>query len=358
MIRIGVIGAGIYGALHLEALRDRKLVAGDVELAAFAEVNAETRAAREREYGCRGYGDYREMLEKEHLDAVTVATPDHLHYEITMACLKYSIPLLVEKPFSTDSGEAQTMMETARTRGVFVQVDFHKRFDPYHIDLKMRIRDGEAGSLQYGYFWIEDVLEVGTHIIGKKSWGTQGSPVWFLGIHAIDLSLWMMDFPKPVEVYAKGFKGKLTSLGIDIYDSIKATVTYDNGVTITYDTSVILPNSYEARVHQGLKLVGTEGIMELNTQYRGGRYCTPKGGMETPNLGGKHRTFNKQGKISWRGYLYEAVHDFVENVKLLQAGRSIEELKGTYPSAEEAVVSTRIGEAIHRAILSNGVMKL
>ena len=57
MIRIGVIGTGIYGALHLEALRDCELVAGDVELAAFAEVNAETRTAREREYGCRGYGD-------------------------------------------------------------------------------------------------------------------------------------------------------------------------------------------------------------------------------------------------------------------------------------------------------------
>ncbi len=242
--------------------------------------------------------------------------------------------------------------------GKLLQVDFHKRFDPYHIDLKMRIQGGEAGVLQYGYFWIEDVLEVGTDIIGKKSWGTNGSPIWFLGIHAIDLSLWLMGFPNPVEVHAKGFKGKLRSLGIDIYDSIKATVTYDNGVTITYDTSVILPNSYEARVHQGLKLVGTEGIMELNTQYRGGRYCTPKGGMETPNLGGKHRVFNKQGKISWQGYLYEAVHDFAENVKLLQAGRSIEELKGTYPSAEEAVVSTRIGEAIHGAILQKSVIKL
>jgi len=358
MIRIGVIGTGIYGSLHLTALKDRELNTGDVMLAGFAEIDAETREAREKDYACRGYADYREMIEKEKLDAVTVATPDHLHYEITMACLQYSIPMLVEKPLSTDSGEARTMMETARKAGVFLQVDFHKRFDPYHIDLKMRIRDGEVGSPQYGYFWIEDVLDVGTRLIGKKTWNSQGSPVWFLGIHVIDLSLWLMDFPNPAEVHAKGFKGKLKSLGIDIYDSIKSTVTYDNGVSITYDTSVILPNSYEARVHQGLKIVGTEGILEVNTQYRGARHCTPRGGMETPNLGGKHRVFNKNGKIGWRGYLYEAIHDFVDNIKLLREGRSIEELKGTYPSAEEAVVSTRIGEAIHRAILENRVISL
>lgn len=358
MIRIGVIGTGIYGSLHLTALKDRERNTGDVVLAGFAEIDAETRKAREEEHGCRGYADYREMIEQEKLDAVTVATPDHLHYEITMACLEYSIPLLVEKPLATHSSEARTMMETARKAGLLLQVDFHKRFDPYHIDLKMRIRDGEAGRLQYGYFWIEDILDVGTRLIGKRTWDAQGSPVWFLGIHAIDLSLWLMDFPDPTEVHAKGFKGKLTSLGIDLYDSVKATVSYDNGVAITYDMSVILPNSYEARVHQGLKLVGTEGILELNTQYRGARHCTPRSGMETPNLGGKHRVFNKKGTVSWRGYLYEAIHDFVDNVKALREGRSIEELKGAYPSAEEAIVSTRIGEAIHAAVRENRVITL
>lgn len=358
MFKIGVIGTGIYGSLHLTALKDRELNAGDIRLAGFAEIDPDTRQKREKEYGCRGYADYCELIEKEKLDAVTIATPDHLHHDIVMKCLDYKIPILIEKPFATKTKEAEEMRKKARDSGVFLQIDFHKRYDPYHIDLKIRLRDGEIGTPQYGYLWIEDVLDVGVNMIGKKTWGTGSSPIWFLGIHAIDLSLWLMDFPKPVEVYAKGFKGKLTSLGLDNYDSIKSTVTYDNGVTITYDNSVILPDTYEARVHQGVKLIGTDGIIELDTQYRGGRYCTPKSGMETPNLGGKYRFYNKSGGISWRGYLYEAIHDFVDNIHLLEKGKKIDDLKGNYPSPDEAILSTMIGEAIHTSVLENKVIYL
>ena len=358
MIRIGVIGTGAYGSLHLSALKDRQLNGKDVVLSGFSEIDTAARKANEKEFGCKGYDDFHEMISKEKLDAVTIATPDHLHYAITMECLKYGIPILLEKPFATKTAEAEAMMKKASDANIFLQIDFHKRFDPYHIDLKMRMRDKEIGTLQYGYFWIEDVLDVGTKMIGKKTWGINSSPTWFLGIHAIDLALWLMDFPKPVEVYAKGFKGKLTSLGIDIYDSIKATVGFDNGATITFDNSVILPNSYEARVHQGLKLIGTEGIVELDTQYRGGRYCVSQRGMETPNLGGKHRFYNKQGNISWRGYLYEAIHDFVDNINLLKSGKTISELKGSYPSPDEGLVSTKVGEAIHESIAAKKVLFL
>ena len=298
------------------------------------------------------------MIENEKLDAVTIATPDHMHYDITMECLNYNIPILLEKPFSTASSEALEMTQKAKEAKVFLQIDFHKRYDPYHIDLKMRIEDKECGNLQYGYFWIEDVLDVGINIIGKKTWGTGSSPIWFLGVHAIDLSLWLMDFPKPLEVYAKGFKEKLASMGMDIYDSIKATVCYENGVAITYDTSVILPDNYEARVHQGLKMIGTDGILELDTQYRGGRYCTTASGMMTPNIGGKYRFYNKEGGISLRGYLYDAVHDFIDNIELLKKGKTISELEGCYPSPTEAILSTQIGEAIHKSIAENQIIYL
>ncbi len=358
MIKIGVIGTGKYGSLHLTALKDRELVRGDIKLCGLTEINAEVRERKAKELQCRGYADYRQMIEKEKLDAVTIATPDHLHHDVTMACLEYRIPILLEKPFATKVGEAEAMCKKALASNVLLQIDFHKRVDPYHIDLRSRVQRGEFGTLEYGYYWIEDTLNVGTDIIGQKTWGENGSPIWFIGIHAIDLSMWLMDFPAPKEVYAKGFKGKLSSMGLDIYDSIKSTVTYGNGCAITYDTSVILPNNYESQVHQGLKMVGTEGIVELNTQYRGERLCTTRSGMGTPNLGGAHSVRNKNGGTSWHGYLYDAIHDFVDNVSLLKAGKTVRDLEGTYPSAVEALVSTRIGEAIHTSIRENRVISL
>ncbi len=257
MINIGVVGAGLYGRVHLDTFKQRERQQGDARVAAFADLNESARKAAEKDFGVKGYASLEEMLANEDLDGVTVVTPDHLHHKLVMACLAAGKNVFVEKPLSTDIAEAVEMAEEAEKKNLLLQVDFHKRFDPYHIDLKLRIQDGELGNIQYGYCWMEDVLRVGTDMIGQAHWGVSGSPAWFLGIHMIDLSYWLMDFPEPVKVYATGAKGKLASLGRDIYDSIKATVTFANGVAVTYDTAVVLPNSHESVVRQGVKMVGS-----------------------------------------------------------------------------------------------------
>jgi predicted dehydrogenase len=358
LIRIGIIGTGTYGRTHLNALSQRQRLSGDVELVGFAEINPQTRRSIEKEYGIAGYRTHMELIEKAKPEAVCVVTPDHLHYDVVMDCLGARLPMLVEKPFATDLQQAKEMARKTREQDLFLQVDFHKRFDPYHIDLKMRIEEGELGKIQYGYCWMEDVLEVGTSMIGKKTWEDQGSPAWFLGIHMIDLTYWAMGMPKPEKVYASGFKGKLSSMGIDIYDSVKASVTYENGAVITYDSSVILPNSHEASVRQGVKFVGTEGFMEVNSQYRGARGCSTAIGMDTPNLGGKHRTYAKRGGTITRGYLNDSIYDFIENLTLLRGGMTVEELEGRYASPEQGIESTKIGVAIHESARSGQVIDI
>lgn len=358
MLRLGIIGAGTYGTIHFDALTQRQRLNGDIQLVGFAELDEQRRAQIASEYGVEGFATHRELIDKARPDAVTVVTPDHLHYPIVMDALDADRAVLVEKPFATEVGQAREMAQLARDKQLFVQVDFHKRFDPYHLDLKMRIQEGELGTIEYGYCWMEDVLRVGTGMIGKKSWEDQGSPAWFLGIHMIDLSYWLMDFPKPLKVYAHGFKGKLRSLGIDIYDSMKADVTYANGAVITYDTSVILPNSHESIVRQGIKMVGTEGFMEVNSQYRGARGCTSGKGMETPNLGMTYRKPDKAGGINRFGYLYDSIYDFIENLQFLKAGHSLEELEGKYATPEQGIESTKIGVAIHESTRSGEVCNI
>lgn len=358
MIRIGVVGAGLYGRVHLAAFRQRERLAGDVCLAAFADMNPEVRRAAEEEFGVKGYAGLEDMLLNEDLDGVAVVTPDHLHHDLVMACLDAGRHVFVEKPLSTDIAEAKAMADKAERLGLLLQVDFHKRFDPYHIDLKLRIRDGELGALQYGYCWMEDILHVGTDMIGQTHWNGNGSPGWFLGIHMIDLTCWMMDFPDPVRVYATGVKGKLQSLGHDIYDSIKANVTYANGATITYDTAVVLPNGYEAVTRQGVKMVGSEGIVEVNSQDRGARGCFTNKGMTTFNCGGFGRKIGKDGEIVKAGYIYDSLVDFVDNLAEIKGGATLSSLAGRYASAREGLVSTRIGVALHQSIARGGAVDM
>ena len=349
MIKIGVIGTGTYGETHLDAFLQWEKNFGGVKIVGFAEIDARRRAQIESNYGISGYSDHRKLIEKAEPNAVTVVTPDHLHFRVVMDCLEAGLPVLVEKPLATEVNEAKDMARRAREKNLLLQVDFHKRFDPYHIDLKMRIERGELGKIEYGYFWMEDVLRVGTEMIGKKTWEDQGSPGWFLGIHMIDLSYWLMGCPKPTKVYATGIKGKLQSMGIDIYDSLKAQIIWNNGAVITYDTTVILPDSHESLVRQGCKLVGTEGFMEIDSQYRGARGCTTAKGMETPNLGAIYLRDTGSGKSVKHGYVYDSLSDFLRNVRFLKDGGSLGALEGTYASADDGIETTKAGVGIHES---------
>src|SRR5438552_3378874 len=73
-----------------------------------------------------------------------------------------------------------------------------------------------------------------------REWAGDSSPAWFLGVHFYDLARWMMK-ADPVEVFARGRKDKLVSLGIDSFDSISAHVTFANGAQFAFQTSWILP---------------------------------------------------------------------------------------------------------------------
>ena len=79
-------------------------------------------------------------------------------------------------------------------------------------------------------------------------------------------------------------------------------------------------------MHQGVKLVGTEGIFECDSQYRGGRGCLKEEPMRTWNLGIKYRERDKRNKVHWRGYFQSSIADFAENLLFLENGGVIADL--------------------------------
>ncbi len=350
MLSIGVIGGGTYGESHLSVFKDLE-ERGEIQLVALAEVDDERRAKREREFGIAVYKDYRDMLDAEDLDGVTVATPDHLHGEIALDVLDRGVHCMVEKPLDINVDSGRKIVAKAREKHLLLEVDFHKRFDPYHIEMREAYLEGKYGEIEYGYAWMEDQLWIATSML--RRWVEESSPIWFLGVHMIDLVRWIMDNPSPVSVYATGSKKKLGAMGIDTYDSIQTHVTFSNGANIAFHNSWILPDTYEAVVHQGVKLVGTEGIFECDSQYRGGRGCLKGESTKTWNLGIKYRQRDKRNRIQWRGYFHSSIADFAENLLFLEKGGHLQELEGLYPSGEEALAVTQIACAAH-ASLSDG----
>ncbi|MCL6518225.1 MAG: Gfo/Idh/MocA family oxidoreductase [Armatimonadetes bacterium] len=354
-VKIAVVGAGKFGEVHLKIFKQLEMD-GVAELKGFSTIKQEEIDRNEPIYGVKGYLDYKEMLEKEDLDAITVVTPDFLHREIAVYAANCGKHVLCEKPLDVTVEGCDKMIEAARKNNVILQVDFHKRYDPDHMAVEAGVRAGKLGDILYGHCYMEDRIEV--PVDWFPHWAPHGSPLWFLGSHFIDLMRWIIKSDGE-SVWAKGSKKKLLGeFGIDMYDSVSALVAFKNGAAVSFDVSWILPRKFEAIVNQGMRIVGTKGVWEVDSQDRGDRSCFEDEGMRTWNNNFMREEKDKQGRTIYRGYGVESIADFVYNVQFLKNGGTLEQLAGKYPSGEDGREVTRICAGIAKSLETGEVVKL
>jgi predicted dehydrogenase len=217
------------------------------------------------------------------------------------------------------------------------------------------VGQGKLGHPLYGYCHMEDRVEVPRDWFPQ--WAPKSSPVWFLGVHFYDLARWVMKSDGK-SVFARGQKRKLVGLGVDTYDSVQAQVEFQNGAVVTFDTSWILPDEFEAIVNQGIRLVGTEGIMEVDSQDRGARSCFSSEGMMTHNLGFMRQTTDRSGRTIFLGYGIESITDFASNVAFVLGGGTPGALSGRYASGRDGLEVTRIACAVDESLRTGQVVVL
>ncbi|WP_041076134.1 Gfo/Idh/MocA family protein [Thermotoga caldifontis] len=187
-VRIGIVGAGkISEVLHIP----NTILSEYAQLVAIADPNAQRLEQFKRKLeNVRFYEDYRQMLEKEDIDAVIVATPNALHAEVSIAALEKGKNVLVEKPMATNSGDALKMIEAAKENRKVLMVNHSQRFFPHHIKAKEIVQSGVLGEIRL-------VKTMFGHA-GPENWSP--SAAWFfdknvamfgalgdLGVHKVDL---------------------------------------------------------------------------------------------------------------------------------------------------------------------------
>jgi len=353
-VRVGVIGGGTWGTYHLSAAKNLE-GDGKVRLVAIATRTERTAARQSEAFGIRAYTDYKRMIDEEDLDAVTIATPDHLHREMALYAMERGKHVLVEKPMDLTTAGCREMVDLADEKQVLLQVDFHKRYDPYNIDVMRKVRAGSIGEPYYVYAYMEDKIIVPSQWLA--GWAAQSSPFWFIGVHKYDLVRWITG-REAVSVLARGKKGILLELGIDTYDAVSASIEMEGGLACTIDVNWVLPAQFEAIVNQGLRLVGSQGIIELDSQDRGLRYCFTADGAITPNLGAFFSDTTAFGWKEVKGYFVDPIKDFLLNVSFLKSGGELGQLEGRYPSGWDGLRVTQVAEAVHRSIAEGRQIKI
>jgi len=349
--RIGIIGVGTYGEMHLKSYTQMQR-RGGVKLVAVADTDEATRTRRAEQFAVKTYAGHAEMIAAEELDAVTVATPDHLHGDVVVDALEAGLHVMTEKPMATTVADCRRMLAAAKAAGRLLMVDFHKRYDPWHRDAARRGAAGEIGRVLYASAYMEDRIDV-PRDWPIRQWAAHSSPGWFLGVHMFDLLRWITG-ETATAVSATGIKDKLAGMGIDTYDALSVRVGFASGASATFNLSWVLPDGFEATVNQGIRIVGTEGLVEIDSQDRGAAACTAAGGMESPNFSFYRERIDRHGRVIYEGYGIESICHFAELVAELLAGATLDELAGQYPDGEDGLAVTRIGVAAHASAEAGG----
>ena len=141
-LRVGVIGIGFIGAAHVEALRRL----GYVDVVAVANHNNGAQKAKEL-FVEQGYDDYREMIDKESLDAVHICTPNNTHYEMAMYAMEHGVNVMLEKPFTMTIEEAEKLCSYAKEHQIVTGVNHSLRMNPQVQQMKAMVQSGEVGDI-------------------------------------------------------------------------------------------------------------------------------------------------------------------------------------------------------------------
>jgi predicted dehydrogenase len=152
-IGIGVIGFGLIGRIHTRNFKAQP----DVQIVGVAETYVPRLDAAAQLIGgdVIKYGDFRQLLDNKHVDAVVVATPDHWHALMTMMACAAGKDVYVEKPLTLFVKEGRWMVESARRHNRIVQVGTQQRSGAHYQRARELVQNGRLGelvSVQCNYF--------------------------------------------------------------------------------------------------------------------------------------------------------------------------------------------------------------
>lgn len=311
-LRVGIIGTGSrkkkpgptgFAMAYRHAEGYRRLP--NCEIVACADIVRENAEEFARAFDVpRIYLDYREMLEKEELDIVSICTWPHLHAQMVIDCARAGVKAIhCEKPMADTWGNSKRMAEECERRGVQLTFNHQRRFGkPFRMAREL-LKAGEIGELVRLEAACSNIYDYGTHYVDMFGFYNDETPAeWVMG--QIDYSVEKLAFGMPVETH-----------GVFLW-------RYRNGVF-----GFMCTGEAAEAVGAHNRLIGTEGVIEVGA---------PDG---TP------LRIRRKGSSSWEvidtggeglhgpGYIERAIADLVESL-----------LEGREPelSARKALNATEI----------------
>jgi predicted dehydrogenase len=316
-LNFAVIGLNGRAYAHLSSLKVNKSAA---RISHVCEVDSDIlkkfadSTQREMGEGAASDKDFRQILAKKDVDAITIATPDHWHTPMAIAGLQAGKHVYVEKPCSHNPAEGVMLVEAQQKYGKLVQMGTQQRSSQYTIDIVEKIHSGIIGRPYYAKAWYSNVRKsIG---VGKEApvppqldWDLWQGPAprrpykdnvhpynwhWFKiygtgetlnnGTHEVDVCRWALGVDYPNRVTASGGRYQFKD-DWQFYDTLVTSFEYDDKVI-----------SWEGKSCQGMKFYGRDrGSAIMGTM---GTVVIDRDGYEIYDLKGSKTNEFKTGKTT------------------------------------------------------------
>lgn len=199
-LRVGLIGTGFMGQMHISGLRQierRKLL--PASLAAITGLN-KTKAQRlAKKLGCRFIPSGEELIADPEIDVIVIATPTDSHKHFVERACEAGKPIFLEKPMGRNLAEAEEVARLIKNSGVPHQVGLVLRFSPTYNVLKKLISDKANGRLVFCHFRDDQFFPIGS--VYDSDWRQRvercgGGTLIEHSIHDVDVLQWFFGEPK------------------------------------------------------------------------------------------------------------------------------------------------------------------
>jgi predicted dehydrogenase len=268
-IKIGVIGAGNIGNVHLQQFKN---FPDECEITSITDAYLPLAEARAKEYGIPNvFRSAEELVASDQVDAVIIGVPNQYHAPVSILAMDHGKHVLLEKPMGNDLESAKQIFRKQRETGKTFMIAHQMRWEWLAQKVKTQVERGELGNIytaKAGWYRRKGIPGWGTWFTKMSEAG--GGPLIDIGVHMLDLSLYLMGNPKPVAVsgatYAEfgprkrgiGTWGKPDWNGYyDVEDLATALIRMEDGRTLTLEVSwaVHMDTNSTPFIH----LMGSEG---------------------------------------------------------------------------------------------------
>jgi predicted dehydrogenase len=281
-LRVGVIGLGYAGEQHLKNF----LRVPNVEAVALAGLEEERLQELGGRYGVPNlYRSWEDLVARDDLDVVSIGAPNHLHAPIAISALKGGRHVLCEKPLARTGAEAEGIVRAAKEADRAVHIAFTQRERGDVQALKRHVEEGNLGRIYHAKAtWMRR-----NGIPGMGSWFTDkemagGGPLIDLGVHMIDMALFLMGDPEVESVscatYAElGPRGRggrnsggdatktIVGDAYEVEDLATAFIRLAGGATLNLEAGWAAYR--ESSDDFGVTLYGTDGGAEMKVRNYG-----------------------------------------------------------------------------------------